>query len=337
MYTWRFTAACLGIVLVLVSLGGLSLGGVAFQRGTAIQIGQIVKVDREESQLPYTYFYYIPPFVRPGETVYIVHIATASPPLNNISEADEWARGQLANFANTDLPDQARFIGFTVAVPHWIRTDARSGCAAVLQVDNFIRSRVRSLYYRPDLKFIEILRNFRSALEEAGFSPAERLLVTGGSSGGMWAHRFALLHPELVMAVAPGANPVWTMPVESYAGRPMPYQLGVANLERFGLEPFDPTRLANIPFFVFMGGEDTNDPFREAPGGTYGYTREEIAWYIRHFGRTPQERARFFCDLLNSRGIPCEYREYPGVGHRLTFEMKKAILHFFLDAITSHG
>lgn len=330
MYKHKPTVVCL-MVVFLSFIGWSSLGG------TVLQTGQIVEVDRQESQLPYTYFYYIPSSVHPEETVYIMHIATASPPLNDISEADEWARGQLENYVMANLLDEARFIGFTVAVPHWIKTDDRSGCACVLQVDNFISSRVKSQYYRPDIKFIQILRHFMSALKEAGFSPAERLLVTGTSGGGMWAHRFTLLHPELVEAVAPGSCPLWTMPVKNYAGRPMPYQLGVAHLERFGLKPFDPARLANIPFLVFIGSEDTNDPFREAPpGGTYGYTRSEINWYIRCFGRSPQERSQSFCDLLNGCGIPCEYKEFPGIGHMLTFRMKETVVNFFRQVVNSN-
>lgn len=301
----------------------------------ALQIGTIVKVSRSQSSLPYTYYYYVPGTASRSSTATLVHIATASTPLNSLDEADNWAKGQLENFLRgPNLAESSGLIMFSVAVPQMIRgTYGRTGCAQVLQRDNFIARATTGIYYRPDLNFIRVLDHFKSSLKEAGFEVENRFFVTGGSNGGVWAHRFALLHPELVKGVAPGSHGLWTMPLDQHAHTPMPYHLGIEGLEDLGLEGFSVNLLREVPFFIYIGAEDTNDPFTEAPGGTYGYTAQQIRWYVGAFGTTPQERARAFHDLLSRLGVPSTYKEYPGVGHRLTTEMKADIMEFFLSIL----
>ena len=298
-----------------------------------VNVGRITKVERSSSGLPYTYFYYVPETAAAYDEAVLLHVATASPPIHSFAEADSGARGQLSNFVDSGLAEGSELIMFSVAVPQYVQGNDRSGCAQVLHRDNLISSNVSAQFYRPDLKFIEVLEHFTNLLAVAGFSVNDRILVTGGSNGGVWAHRFALLHPDRVLAVAAGSHGLWTMPVSQHKGRAMPYHLGISDLDAIGLDAFDARAVAEIPFFVFIGEEDTNDPFTEAPGGTYGYSREQIRWYTDTFGASPQERTRAFRDAFVSIGGECTLSIYPDVGHSLTYEMKRDVINFFLRTI----
>lgn len=57
----------------------------------------------------------------------------------------------------------------------------------------------------------EFLEEVVKALQ-AEYQLKPRILLTGYSRGGQFAHRFALAHPELVEAVAPFASGTWTTP-----------------------------------------------------------------------------------------------------------------------------
>jgi len=301
----------------------------AIGTSSTICLGEIVEVDRRLSGLPYTYYYYAPKEMNPDELQTLVHIATASPPIGVIDESEEWARGQLANYVTSGLADTTGLIMFSVAIPQFVRDNPRSGCSQVLQRDNFVVSRVEPQFCRPDLKFLDVVSQFTDLLRHAGCKVNDRFFVTGTSNGGVWAHRFALLHPHHVLGVAAGSTGCWTMPMKRYDGRNMPYHVGIDGLRELGLEEFDAEAVADIPFFVFIGETDTNDPFVERPSGTYGYSEEEIRWYRHTFGETGQKRAEAFHNALLSLGAESTFTVYPGVGHHLNTAMKNDVIRFF--------
>jgi len=326
--------AALALITVSFLLTAFCHGASRVALAGEIVQGRIQEMDRQDTGLPYSYYYYVPQTALDYDTAVLLHIATASPPIHSLAEANSWAQGQLANYVASDLAERSRLIMFSVAVPQYIQGNARSGCAQVLQRTNMISTQVNGEFYRPDLKFIEVLEHFTVLLEQAGYAVGDRILVTGTSNGGVWAHRFALLHPDRVIAVAAGSHGLWTMPISQYEGRLMPYHMGIADLEEIGLGPFDARAVAKVPFFVFIGEEDTNDPFTGAPGGTYGYSREDIRWFTGAFGTSPQQRTQAFRDAVVSIGGECSLTTYAGVGHKLTLYMKIDVLNFFLELLS---
>ncbi len=302
-----------------------------------VNIGRITKVDRSSSGLPYTYYYYVPRTADCSSTSTLMHVATASTPLNSLDEADNWARGQLDHFIRgPNLAESSRLIMFTVAVPQMIIGNYKSGCANNLIRDNFERRRSEGIYYRPDIHFIRVLERFKATLEAAGFQIDSQILVAGYSTGGVWAHRFALLHPSLVKGVACGGHGMYTMPVESYQGTPLPYSLGIQDLPQLGLGRFDLEAFRGIPFFVLIGEKDTNTPLvrgRESGSSRFDMSVEQIVWYLRAFGDSLQERSRAFHEELLELGMNSTFTEYSGVGHALTEQMKDDIMEFFLDIV----
>jgi len=322
-----FSAMALAALMLAVFAYALTLSA------TDIETGVIVEVDRAESGLAYTYYYYVPAGVQPGTTNPLLHIATASPPLASVSEADNWALGQLEHFILGGFLDDARLIAFTVAVPQSVKGNRMSGFAAGLSGANFDSTQTSGIFLRPDLHFIDALDHFKEVLRHAGYGVEERILLTGFSSGGNWAHKFTFLHPSLIRAVAPGGTANWTMPLREYQGERLSWPMGVSSLPTN--EPFRLELLRDVPFYVFLGADDTNDAFREVPpgSGTCGFSGEQVSLYEQLFGTTPQQKARAFVENLVRQGVSCVFREYAHTGHTLTAEMKRDVIDFFMDVL----
>lgn len=81
-----------------------------------------------------------------------------------------------------------------------------------------------------------------------------RFHLFGYSGGGQFAHRYALAHPERVVAYAIGAAGWYTLPDAAQK-----YPLGIRSTERLPDLAFDPRRFLAIPAAVFVGDRDVHD------------------------------------------------------------------------------
>ena len=72
---------------------------------------------------------------------------------------------------------------------------------------------------RPDLQLLAMVDEARRSLREQGVQTDEKFLIQGYSASGMFANRFAVLHPERVKAVSAGAPGGWPIaPLTSFNG-----------------------------------------------------------------------------------------------------------------------
>lgn len=104
---------------------------------------------------------------------------------------------------------------------------------------------------RADLALLELL-------DELGLGPAAapRLHLFGHSGGAQFAHRFALVHPQRVAALALGSAGWYTLPT---AQATFPH--GLRPVDPAGGPPLDLQATLSIPCRVFVGTRDTRrDP-----------------------------------------------------------------------------
>ncbi|MGM0583549.1 MAG: hypothetical protein ACQEUZ_02715 [Pseudomonadota bacterium] len=159
---------------------------------------------------------------------------------------------------------------------------------------------------RADLALIDLLRTLRLA----GLPPGGRIALAGYSGGAQFAHRFAMLHPQLVSRLTVISAGWYTFPDEA----PFPYGLAAPRKrgEDWGarmaarLETF-----LRLPIEICVGSED-----READE-----TLRSSAALDAQQGRDRVERARRWRDALAAaaaaRGLPARARLHvlPGAGH----------------------
>jgi pimeloyl-ACP methyl ester carboxylesterase len=159
-----------------------------------------------------------------------------------------------------------------------------------------------------------------------------KVLLAGFSASGMFANRFAILHPERVRAAAIGSPGGWPIaPVAFWQGMPLCYPVGVHDLETLTGERFDIDRFREISFFFFLGSEDENDSVTFDDG----YDDEDERRIIESFGPDPVSRWPHAHKLYESAGAVADFRLYQEAGHRITDRMERDMMRFFRDALAS--
>lgn len=165
---------------------------------------------------------------------------------------------------------------------------------------------------RVDLQLLHMVDRARAALRARGIDTRERLLIQGFSASGMFANRFAALHPDRVLAVAAGSPGGWPIaPVTHVSGEPLPYPAGVADLTVLTGAPFDSAAYVAVPQLIVMGDRDDNDSvdYRD------GWDEAPAAQVDRLFGKDPRSRWDDAESLYRSVGADVRFLLVPGVGH----------------------
>jgi dienelactone hydrolase len=183
---------------------------------------------------------------------------------------------------------------------------------------------------RLDRQLVAMIDHARDRLAGEGVRADARVLVFGFSAAGMFANRFAFLHPDRVKAAAVGSPGGWPIaPVAEHRGKALRYPVGVADLEAVAGKPLDAKALAAVPLFVFMGDKDANDSvtFRDS------YEEEDEKLISELFGKTPVARwaaaEKLYRDVLPK----ATFKLYPGAGHTVTPEMQKDLAAFFAEQL----
>lgn len=184
---------------------------------------------------------------------------------------------------------------------------------------------------RLDMQLIAMIDDARERLASRGWRVGEKVLLRGFSANGMFAIRFAALHPERVLAVAAGSPGGWPIaPVAAWEGKPLRYPVGIADLETLTGKPFDAEGFSRLPIMIFMGDRDDND---SVPFGD-GYDPEDRDLVFETFGRTPIERWPASEETYRAAGTRALFRLDLGVGHETSDETERAVREFLRRAMT---
>ncbi len=173
-----------------------------------------------------------------------------------------------------------------------------------------------------DAKVIPAIRSIVDGLpERLGVSVEPRVLVYGFSRGAQVAHRFAFFYPDRVAAVAAFSAGTYTVPFTSLQdgsaeGLAFPY--GVADLQKYTGEAFNPEALRNVYFMVGVGRDDN------APADV------PRSW-DRLLGDCRSDRAAAFTAALQEIGVPAHLEEFAQAKHEQTEAMRAAAFSFLSD------
>lgn len=165
---------------------------------------------------------------------------------------------------------------------------------------------------RLDLQLLAMVDQARRSLTQQGIQTEEKFLIQGYSASGMFANRFAALHPTRVRAVAVGSPGGWPIaPAPTFSGEALPYPAGVADLEALTGKPFDYESFKSIPQLIVLGSLDDNDSldFRD------GWDAEPAGLVDRLFGSDPQARWKNSENVYKTAGASAQFVLVAGVGH----------------------
>jgi len=185
-------------------------------------------------------------------------------------------------------------------------------------------------YARVDLQLMAMLDDATSALANQGRKVSRRVLITGFSASGSFASRFAMLHPDRVLAVAAGSPGGWPIvPVSKDGGSVLPYPVGIGDLKSLTGTTPALSSLRRVAWFFFMGDRDTNDsvPHRDS------FSKADESLIVERFGSSLVTRWKEAERLYRGNGVEARFKLYPGVAHEVSREMQEDIEAVFVSAM----
>ena len=323
--------------IAAVLFGLALLAGPAYAADDLV-VGRLTLVDASEA-VPYAYWYYVPESALDGRVAGLVWHATPG----GIDPDDPvfWARFDLPQFLacqpgwsepSINLPEEHGLVLFSVAVPRPEAAfyAARPGIPlgypdALSSLGN--QDALGTKYEDPDLRALASIVDLERRLTAGGIRFDERLFLTGVYHGAEWCHRFALLHPERVRAVAPVAGSVYTMPSTELDDGPLPWPLGLARLESLGRESVDWPTYLGIPYYVTTSIHEILWYNRMTPE-EQGVEDHHLDRYVERFGSIPPEREASFAEELLAVGLDVQLTWSEG-GHGWIDPVRIRVFEFF--------
>ena len=184
---------------------------------------------------------------------------------------------------------------------------------------------------RIDLQLIAMIRDAKEKLQKAGYKIKIQVLMSGYSSSGVFANRFACLHPEWVKAYsAGGINGLLMMPYAQWNGEKLEYPIGVADVKKLTGQDFNSDAFQRVHQFLYMGEEDTNDAVQNDDA----YSDKERNLIYSAFGKIMQPDRWFACQLQYKVATHnAQFRTYSGVGHEMNVDIMRDLIRFYSGAI----
>ena len=185
-------------------------------------------------------------------------------------------------------------------------------------------------FARFDRQLVAMIDDARRRLEQEEMSLDKRVLIYGFSAAGMFANRFAFLHPDRVIAAAVGSPGGWPIaPAAEFNGKKLRYPIGIGDLQSVAGKKADVKRLKAVRFFVFLGDKDDNDSVIFGDG--YEPVDKDLVFEL--FGKVPVDRWETSKKLYADAGLNAEFKMYPGIGHTLNPAIIGDVNSFFESAI----
>ena len=186
-------------------------------------------------------------------------------------------------------------------------------------------------FHRIDQQVVSMIEDAKKIITGlSGKKVPEKIILNGYSASGVFAQRFALLHPELVSAACiGGAIGTMPLPLEQHQGKEIAYPLGIADYEKLTGKPFNIEAYKKIKFTYYVTeGENevlsdsrTKEDGSKAPMCDMTYmarsTPSEVGKTVRNlFGIDSFERITSQLVIADSLGVQTNYIEpIKGVSH----------------------
>jgi len=179
---------------------------------------------------------------------------------------------------------------------------------------------------RVDLRLIVMIRDAQNMLAQNDIAVKDKVLMNGFSASGCFALRFAIMHPDMVRAVAAGGfSSAPTLPTDKVDGTDVRYPVGISDIkEEFGID-FNPDEYKKVSQYIFMGDKDDNDAtlYRDS------YEQEDADLIHGIIGRDMAARWQKSQTVYRQLGIPAQLVTYKGTGHEVPGYVWNDLYKFF--------
>lgn len=167
---------------------------------------------------------------------------------------------------------------------------------------------------RLDLQMVAMIKDSQSKLRTEQINVNDKVLAYGFSASSHFSNRFALLHPDIVKAVAVGGiNSLPILPIGSYNNTTLRYPLGISDLKDIANIDFNLAEYKKVSQYIFMGDSDTNDT--AAAGDCFEKQDTDIIYNIFGVKQVP-DRFNTMKGIFKQLDVPAQFVLYKNVGHQ---------------------
>lgn len=185
-------------------------------------------------------------------------------------------------------------------------------------------------YKRIDIQVVKIIEDAKNKIMNFTKSEvADKIFLKGYSSSGVFAQRFALLHPNIIDSLCiGGAIGSIPMPLEEYIGEKLKYPIGISDFKEITGTNFDKEAYQKIKFNYYVGEKESEtksqtrkDEFGNfAPMHDMSYMHRSIPNEIgnalrRIFGIDMITRFKNQIKVYRDNGYNITTKIYPGKYH----------------------
>jgi predicted esterase len=184
---------------------------------------------------------------------------------------------------------------------------------------------------RIDQQLLAMIAYAREKLSSRGLVVSEKSLFNGFSASGTFVNRFTAMYPEYVHAVAAGGiNAVAIVPMQNLEGHLLNYPIGINDLQSITGREFQRAQWIEVPQFLYMGADDTND----AVSFDDGYSESERLVVHQTLGAVMlPNRWQTVQDTYESVGANVVFKTYDGIGHGTNRTINTDVAEFFRSTI----
>ncbi len=167
----------------------------------------------------------------------------------------------------------------------------------------------RDIFYERDVNRVDdkVVSNIKEALNiierDNGVKLDHKVFMHGYSSSGVFAQRFAILHPEFIDTLCVGGASL-SIPFPSSE---MDYPLGAGGIEPFNLEAY-----SKIKFRYYTGDKETINMAEPDPEDNYNDRKDYVDGDLKSVSRPMHDMTYFPRSVPSDVGV--KYREKLGVG-----------------------
>jgi hypothetical protein len=310
-------------LVILLRMGGI---------GVAQQVDQLYRIEAD----PVAGFNFPCYLYLPAECSPLFQVTLLVEPNNTGFGSDDFAvhdsaaqvqamRGPLGHF----LAEQLRM---PLLVPVFPRPQQEWHLYTHM-LDRDVMKMKKGVLKRPDLQLLAMINAAREKLFELGYAADQQIVMTGYSSSGVFANRFAVLHPLWVKGYAAGGiNGMMMMPYDEIEKTKLCYPLGTADFEQIRQEQFDLNAFQKVAQFLYMGALDTND----AVLFDDGYSDRERHQVFRFLGEDMMpDRWQRAQQLYTAAQLRVTFRTYEGLGHQIDNDVRRDLVTFFRQVLST--
>lgn len=287
--------------------------------------GELRKIDANpDNCFNWAYYLYIPGFVKTPTFILVV-------PNNSGLPSDDLAlHDSKARLVAEDESPMAEYLGTPLLVPTFPRP-ASDPLVLTQALDRDTLLTTLPKLRRIDLQLIAMIYDARKKLSESGINTGSKVLMMGFSAAGTFTNRFTVIHPEIIQAAVIGGGNPPIVPVATWKGERLRYNVGIDDLAEITGKEIDIEEFKSIPQFFWIGDKDTNDPV-DFPDC---FELQDKILIDSLFGSTPVERWFPLQEVYISIGSLSQFTMYPDVGHWIPGNVWWDIRNFFLQHLNT--